>query len=361
MQGVAELRPYSDRVSCEPGSMTETPSRMLRLLSLLQNHRDWPGRKLAERLGVSPRTLRRDVERLRDLGYPVQAIPGVGGGYRLEAGADLPPPLFDDDEAVAIAVGLRTAAGGSVTDIEDTSIRALAKLEQVLPKRLRSRVNALQTYTVPMFGACPTVHPEYLASVAQACRDRQRLRFTYRKRDGETSSRLVEPYRLVHVNRKWYLLSWDMERQDWRTFRVDRMEAPLLTGVRFQQRELPAEDAAAYVAQSITSSLAAYRALVTLHAPVEVVAERIRPRDGILTAVDDQTCLLRSAADSLEWLALTIGMFGIEFEVHEPPELVEYVGQLSARLARAVTPREPLCPTPRPAAEGASVSGPAAG
>ncbi|CAM5244901.1 hypothetical protein SVIOM74S_05514 [Streptomyces violarus] len=151
-----------------------------------------------------------------------------------------------------------------MADIEDTSIRALAKLEQVLPKRLRSRVNALQMYTVPMFTVTPTVSPEHLASVAQACRDQQRLRFTYRKRDGETSSRLVEPYRLVHVNRKWYVLSWDMGRQDWRTFRVDRMESLLLTGVRFQQRELPAEDAAAYVAQSITSSLAGYRALVTL-------------------------------------------------------------------------------------------------
>ncbi|MGI5428606.1 helix-turn-helix transcriptional regulator [Streptomyces sp. CA-179760] len=340
--------------------MTETPSRMLRLLSLLQNSRDWPGRKLAERLGVSPRTLRRDVERLRDLGYPVQAIPGVGGGYRLEAGASLPPLLLDDDEAVAIAVGLRTAAGGSVADIEDTSIRALAKLEQVLPKRLRSRVNALQMYTVPMFTVTPTVSPEYLASVAQACRDQERLRFTYRKRDGETSSRLVEPYRLVHVNRKWYVLSWDTGRQDWRTFRVDRMDSLLLTGVRFQQRELPAEDAAAYVAQSITSSLASYRALVTLHAPVEVVAERIRPRDGILTTVDDRTCLLRSAADSLEWLALTIGMFGIEFEVHEPPELISYLGELSGRLARAASPG-PDRSVVVPATREFPVSGPAAG
>ncbi|GAA2248396.1 DNA-binding transcriptional regulator [Streptomyces ruber] len=341
--------------------MTETPSRMLRLLSLLQNSRDWPGRTLAERLGVSPRTLRRDVERLRDLGYPVRAIPGVGGGYRLEAGAHLPPLLLDDDEAVAIAVGLRTAAGGSVTDIEDTSIRALAKLEQVLPKRLRSRVNALQMYTVPMFGAGPTVNPGYLAAVAQACRDQQRLRFGYRKRDGETSSRLVEPYRLVHVNRKWYVLSWDMGRQDWRTFRVDRMEEPSLTGVCFRQRELPAEDAAAYVAQSITSSLANYRALVTFHAPVEVVAERVRPRDGILTAVDDRTCRLRSAADSLEWLALTIGMFGIEFEVHEPPELIDYIAELSNRLKRAVTPREPGPAEAGQAARDTSVSGPAGG
>ncbi|MEU5283440.1 YafY family protein [Streptomyces sp. CA-278952] len=341
--------------------MAETPSRMLRLLSLLQNCRDWPGGKLAERLDVSPRTLRRDIERLRDLGYPVNAIPGVGGGYRLEAGADLPPLLLDDDEAVAIAVGLRTAAGGSVADIEETSIRALAKLEQVLPKRLRSRVNALQMYTVPMFGVGPTANPGYLASVAQACRDRQRLRFTYRKRDGETRSRLVEPYRLVHVNRKWYLLSWDTEREDWRTFRMDRMDAPLITGVRFQQRELPAEDAAAYVAQSITSSLANHRALVTLYAPFEVVAERIRPRDGILTVLDERTCQLRTAADTLEWLALTIGMFGIDFEVHEPPELVAYVRELSDRLARAATPREPRSPSPGASPTVIPAGGPATG
>ncbi|MEV4432835.1 WYL domain-containing protein [Streptomyces sp. NPDC049585] len=316
--------------------MAETPSRMLRLLSLLQNSRDWPGRKLAERLDVSPRTLRRDIERLRELGYPVHAVPGVGGGYRLEAGADLPPLLLDDDEAVAIAVGLRTAAGGSVAGIEETSVRALAKLEQVLPKRLRSRVNALQTYTVPMFGAGPMADPGHLAVVAQACRDRQRLRFSYSKRDGDRSSRLTEPYRLVHVSRKWYLLAWDMEREDWRTFRVDRMDTPLITGVRFRPRELPAEDAAAYVARSITSSLARYRALVTFHAPLEVVAERVRPRDGVLTALDEHSCRLLTAADSLQWLALTIGLFDVEFEVHEPPELIAYVRGLSERLGRSV-------------------------
>ncbi len=322
---------------------------MLRLLSLLQNSRDWSGRKLAERLDVSPRTLRRDIENLRNLGYPVHAVSGVGGGYRLEAGANLPPLLLDNDEAVAIAVGLRTAAGGTVADIEETSVRALAKLEQVLPGRLRRRVNALQTYTVPMFGGGPTANPDYLATVAQACRDLQRLRFAYRKRNGDESSRLVEPYRLVHVSRKWYLMAWDLEREDWRTFRVDRMASPLVTGVRFRQRELPEEDAAAYVARSITSSLARYQALVTLHAPVEVIAERVRPRDGILTALDSRRCRLLTAADSLQWLALTIGMFDVEFEVHEPPELVEYVRTLSDRFSRAgaVAPGRPDAETPQ--------------
>ncbi|MGH3982291.1 MAG: helix-turn-helix transcriptional regulator [Pseudonocardiaceae bacterium] len=315
--------------------MAATASRVLRLLSLLQNCRDWAGPRLAERLDVSPRTLRRDIERLRELGYPVRAISGVGGGYRLEAGAALPPLLLDDEEAVAIAVGLRTAAGGTVAGIEETSVRALAKLEQVLPSRLRRRVNALQTYTVPLITVGPIVDPGYLAVIAQACRDHERLRFSYRTRDGIGSKRVVEPYRLAYVIRKWYLMAWDLDRDDWRSFRVDRLESPLAIGVRFRPRELPTADAAAYVAQAITSSFARYRALVTLHAPVEVIAERIRPTDGVLESVDDQTCQLRTAADSLQWLALTIGMFDIEFEIHEPPELIDYVRGLSERLARS--------------------------
>ncbi|MEV4175908.1 YafY family protein [Nonomuraea sp. NPDC049709] len=317
--------------------MANTPQRMLRLLSLLQNSRYWTGPDLCERLEVSPRTLRRDIDRLRELGYPVHATPGANGGYRLEAGTAMPPLLLDGEEAVAVAISLRTAAGGSVADIEETSVRALAKLEQVLPGHLRSRVNALQNYTVPVTVAGPVVDPECLMVIAQACRDRERLRFAYAKRDGSESNRLVEPYRLVHVARKWYLMSWDLQREDWRTFRIDRLSAPYATGVRFKARELPAEDVAAYVAESITSSLARYRALITFHAPITQIAERIRPRDGILTEVDDSTCMLRTAADSLQWLALTIGMFDVEFEVHEPPELIEYIRLLSGRLIRAVS------------------------
>jgi predicted DNA-binding transcriptional regulator YafY len=315
--------------------MADTSSRMLRLLSLLQNCRDWSGPMLAERLDVSPRTLRRDIDRLRELGYPVRAISGVRGGYRLEAGAALPPLLLDDEEAVAIAVGLRTAVGGTVAGIEETSVRALAKLEQLLPGHLRRRVNAVQTYTVPFIASGPIVDPGHLAMIAQACRDHEQLRFSYCKRDGIGSNRIVEPYRLVYVIRKWYLMAWDLDREDWRTFRVDRLKSPLATGLRFKPRELPAADAAAYVAQAITSSLARYRALVTLHAPVEVIAERIRPTDGVLESVDDQTCRLRTAADSLQWLALTIGMFDIEFEIHEPPELIDYVRRLAERLSRS--------------------------
>ncbi|MBA2319150.1 MAG: YafY family transcriptional regulator [Euzebyales bacterium] len=312
-----------------------TTSRMLQLLSLLQTARDWSGPELARRLEVSPRTLRRDVDRLRELGYPVRATMGAAGGYRLEAGAAMPPLLLDDEEAVAIAIGLRTAAGGTVAGIEETSVRALAKLEQVLPSRLRRRVNVLQTYTVPLTAAGPTVDPEALTTIAQACRDLERLRFAYRSRDGTESARLVECHRLVAAGRRWYLVAWDVDRSDWRTFRVDRLASARATGVRCPPRELPAGDAAAYVAQAITSNLTRYRALVVLHAPLAVVADRLRPSDGMLEAVDDRSCLLRTGADSLEWLALAIGMLGVDFDVREPAELVDHLRVLGDRFARS--------------------------
>jgi predicted DNA-binding transcriptional regulator YafY len=204
--------------------MLQTSARLLRLLSLLQARAEWSGAELAEELGVTTRTVRNDVQRLRDLGYPVQASPGVGGGYRLGAGAALPPLLLDDEEAVAVAVGLRTAAGASVTDIQETSIRALAKLEQVLPSRLRHRVHALQAATVEIPAPGPTVDAAVLTAVAAACRDDQRLRFDYRDHDGSASVRTVEPHRLVHDRGRWYLVAWDRDRADWRTFRADRIQ-----------------------------------------------------------------------------------------------------------------------------------------
>src|SRR5881227_2774711 len=224
--------------------MSETSSRLLELLSLLQGRRDWPGGELAERLEVSGRTVRRDVERLRGLGYPVESLTGPAGGYRLRAGAAMPPLLLDDDEAIAIAVGLRTAARASVTGIEETAVRALVKLEQVLPAHLRRRVAALgsATFTLPVGG--PTVEPQHLTVIAAACRDSECLRFGYRRRDGTDSQREVEPHSLVNLGRRWYLAAWDRERQDWRTFRVDRLARPASTGVRFSPRTLPARDAA---------------------------------------------------------------------------------------------------------------------
>ena len=204
--------------------MLETSARLLRLLSLLQARRDWTSTELATRLGVSTRTIRNDVGRLRGLGYPVYARPGVAGGYRLGTGAALPPLLLDDEEAVAVAVGLRTAASGSIAGIEETSVRALAKLQQVLPSRLRRRVSAFQAYALPIPSRGPQADPDVLTVIAGACRDHERLRFDYRAHSGAASRRAVEPYRLVNYQQRWYLVAWDTERHARRTFRVDRIK-----------------------------------------------------------------------------------------------------------------------------------------
>ena len=319
--------------------MPDPTSRMLRLLTLLQTHRFWPGTELADRLEISPRTLRRDIDRLRELGYPVDATRGAAGGYRLQAGSDLPPLLLDDDEALAIAVGLRTAAGGSIAGIEETSVRALAKLEQVLPARLRRRVNTLQTVTVPLaFAAGETVDPQTLTILAQACRDSERLQFDYRRRDGESATRAVEPHRLVSVGRRWYLVAWDVHRADWRTFRLDRLTAPRTSGARFNPRALPAEDAAAFVRRSLQSIPTRYEAAVTVAAPAAAVAERTRPFGGRVEPIDGERCRLRMGGDSLPWLAAGIALLECDFELHGPPELVDWLRGLQRRLADGVAP-----------------------
>src|SRR5438132_5927536 len=224
-----------------------TSSRLLELLTLLQGRRDWPGEELADRLEVSGRTIRRDVERLRRLGYPVESLTGPAGGYRLRAGSAMPPLLLDDEEAIAIAVGLRTASRAYVAGIEESAIRAVVKLEQVLPAHLRRRVAALgaATFTLPSGG--PTVDPQHLTVIATACRDCERVRFAYRSREGTDSRREVEPHALLNHGRRWYLVAWDRGREDWRTFRLDRLARPASTGARFTPRKLPAKDAAAYV------------------------------------------------------------------------------------------------------------------
>jgi predicted DNA-binding transcriptional regulator YafY len=284
---------------------------------------------------VSGRTIRRDIERLRDLGYPVDALTGPTGGYRLHAGTAMPPLLLDDDEAVAIAVGLRTAARASVTGIEETSVRALVKLEQVLPSHLRRRVNALQTATVTLAASGPTVDPETLTAIAGASRDRERLRFDYRGRDATESRRCVEPHTLVNLGRRWYLVAWDCDRENWRTFRVDRLERLSPAGSRFSPRDLPNPDAAAYVAANLSGAPSRYQARVTLHTPAEQVAERSLFTGSTVEAIDARTCELRTSDDSLDWLAVRVAMLGVDFEVHEPPELVERLHELAARFERA--------------------------
>ena len=315
--------------------MSETSSRLLELLSLLQARRDWPGAELAERLEVSGRTIRRDVERLRALGYPVESLSGPAGGYQLRAGTAMPPLLLDEDEAIAIAVGLRTAARASVTGIEETSIRALVKLEQVLPAHLRRRVGALASATSAPPVTGPTVDPQHLTAIAAACRDSECLRFTYRSRDGTDSRREVEPHSLVALGRRWYLVAWDRRRNDWRTFRVDRLDRPAATGARFAARELPAKDASAYVERSISSAPSRFEARVTVNASAAEIASRFPSYWGTFEPIDAHSCEYRGGDDDLGWLAMRIAMLGVDVEVHEPPELIEHLRALSRRLRRA--------------------------
>jgi predicted DNA-binding transcriptional regulator YafY len=317
--------------------MTETSGRLLKLLSLLQTRRDWPGEELASRLEVSGRTIRRDIERLRSLGYPVEASTGPLGGYRLHAGAAMPPLLLDDDEAVAIAVGLRTAAGTSVAGIEETALRALVKLEQVLPSHLRRRVQAMRAVSAATPDGGPTVDPEALAVIATAARDRERVRFGYRARDGSESRRLAEPHSLVNLGRRWYLVAWDCDRRAWRTYRMDRVERPRSAGSRFEPRELPAADAAEFVSSNLAAAPQRHQARLTLHASAEELRDRHPYWWGQLEPIDERRCELRTGDDSLEWLAVRVCMLGVDFDVHEPPELVGALAELGGRIGRATS------------------------
>jgi predicted DNA-binding transcriptional regulator YafY len=319
--------------------MANTSSRTLRLLSLLQTHRFWPGDELADRLAVSPRTLRRDVDRLRELGYPVQARRGVDGGYQLAAGAILPPLVLDDDEAVALSVGLRAAAQGSIAGIEEASVRAMAKIARIMPPHLRRRVDALRAMTVPVaLSPGPALDAGLLIAIAQACDDQERLRFAYTAQTGEQSNRHIEPYRLVPLGRRWYLVAYDLGRNDWRSFRLDRLESLRTTGMRFQARSLPAADAAAFVRASMENLPTRRRVEVLVRAP----APAIRPMIGewaSIEEVDEHSCCVRMTVDNLDWPALALGSIGAEFEVLRPRELVEHLREWGARFTRATAIR----------------------
>ncbi len=318
--------------------MSDSRSRMLRLLSLLQTHRHWAGEELASRLEVSPRTLRRDVDRLRELGYPVHASRGVAGGYQLQAGAVLPPLLLEDEEAVAIAVSLSSSAAGVVSGAEESSLRALSKIVQVMPPRLRRRVKALQEYTVPALLPGPSVDAAALATLAQACRDDERLEFRYAGRGGDAARRIVEPHRLVTLGRRWYLVAYDLHRHDWRTFRIDRLSDPILTGARFRQRELPATDAASFVQQGIEAARTHIAVDVRISAPAEAVA-KVAGRWAEVSPVDAGSCRMQMDVDTLDWPILLLGAIDAEFEVVSPAELIERVQQVGERFRRAITRR----------------------
>jgi predicted DNA-binding transcriptional regulator YafY len=316
--------------------MLETSARLLRLLSLLQARGDWTSTQLAARLRVTTRTIRNDIGRLRGLGYPIDARPGVAGGYRLGSGAALPPLLLDDDEAVAVALGLRTAASGSVAGMEETSVRALAKLQQVLPSRLRRRISAFQSYVLPMPSHRPRVDPDVLTMIASACRDHERLRFDYSTHSGAVSRRDVEPYRLVNDRRRWYLLAWDVERGAWRTFRVDRIEPRTPTGPRFAPRALPPDqEVAAQVARGVGEATWRYRARVIVHAPAAYVRGRL-PIPVAVESLGQDRCAFEPGSDHPEMLALYLGMLGADFTIVDAPELVDALRTLTRRYERAI-------------------------
>lgn len=314
------------------GSMADTTARLLRLLSLLQAHRSWTGNELMERLEVSERTLRRDIDRLRDLGYPVQATRGPAGGYQLMAGSALPPLVLDDEEAVAVAVSLRTAAGGTISGIEETSVRALAKLEQVLPPAVRRRVNMLQSMVAPVIRSWVTVDADILTSLAQACRDHERVRFEYRSREGEISERNVEPHQLVSVAQRWYLLAYDREREDWRTFRLDRISQPRLTRFVFQPRPIPGGDPGDFVLRSLDGRPMRYQAEVIFAAPADEVRTRMRPHEGTVEEEGSDSTRLSIQGDYLDWLAFRILWFDLDFVLEGPPELVTHMAALTGRM-----------------------------
>jgi predicted DNA-binding transcriptional regulator YafY len=316
--------------------MGDTGNRTLRLLSLMQNRRHWAGAELAERLGVSLRTLRRDVDRLRDLGYPVEAQPGVDGGYRLAPGAALPPLVLDDEEAVALVVGLQAAAQSAIAGTAESSVRALTKVVQVLPPRLRRRADALRAVTEPAGwrDAAAAIDAEVLTTVAQACRDTERLAFGYSAADGTRTEREVEPARLVPLGRRWYLVAYDLGRGDWRSFRLDRLTAARPTGARFAPRRLPAEDAAAFV----RAAMGPRATPVEVEAVVAAPAEQVRARIGRWARVVEEgpgRSRVHLETDALDWPAFALGSLGAEFSVVRPPELRELLLEWADRFGRA--------------------------
>lgn len=314
--------------------MLKTSTRLLQLLTLLQVRRSWTGPELSRELEVTTRTVRNDVERLRELGYPVQASPGVEGGYRLGAGAELPPLLLDQDEAVAVAIGLSTAVAAGLRGIEETSLRALGKLEQVMPTRVRRRFQSVQRAIVAVPRLGPSVDTRVLTTIAAACRDNERLRFDYRSHDGTDSARDTEPHRVVHDGRRWYLVAWDRERADWRTFRVDRMSLRAPVGPRFVPRPPPDGDVVAHLSRGVERATWNFRATLRVHAPAADVARRV-PAAVAIEAIDEQTCVARVGSDSPEMLAPYLGMLGADFEVLEPPALRRHLRALGERYLRA--------------------------
>jgi predicted DNA-binding transcriptional regulator YafY len=330
-------------------TVIQTSARLLALLSLLQVRREWTGLELADRLEVGVRTIRRDIEKLRALGYPVEAAPGVAGGYRLGSGGEMPPLLLDEAEAVAVAVGLRTVAAGTIDGIEETSVRALAKLEQLLPSALRRRVSALSQATSAFDIEGPRIDPNLLATIAGACRDGLRLHFAYIAGDEQRSRRQVEPSALVHSGHRWYLVAFDLDRDDWRTFRLDRIpsQAPIRVGERGRRRTVPGGDPAAFVASRIRRRLgqpggddgegSLIRARIRVNAPIARVSGRVPTRYATCEADGDEACVVTTRNQWSPGFLVWMATLDEPLEVLEPPELAELAGAIAARLISAST------------------------
>jgi predicted DNA-binding transcriptional regulator YafY len=310
--------------------VTGTAGRLLHLLALLQRRPSWSGQDLAERLGVDARTVRRDVERIRELGYLVESTPGTAGGYRLGVGADMPPLLLDEDEAMALAVLLGVSAAFAVPGIEGAALAMLARVDRLLPPRLQRQVKALRAATTPLMGPVEVVPAAHLASLAQACEANELVSFDYRSREGKNTSRRAEPYRLVATDRLWYLVAYDLDRRDWRTFRVDRVKQVRRTGHTFVPREHP--DPGHLVSDALTSSGYHYQAVVTFRCTVEEVRRRVPPHVGAVEA-STSGAVLRIGADQAEWLTGYLIGLGLAFEVVSPPELREEVLAIAERAA----------------------------
>ncbi|MDG4781074.1 YafY family protein [Micromonospora sp. WMMD961] len=308
-----------------------TTERVLRLLALLQRRPSWTAADLAAELGVTDRCVRRDVQRLRTLGYPVHAVPGVGGGYQLGAGSRLPPLLLDDEEAIATAVSLRLASGGTIAGAGEAALRALAKLDQVMPARLRAEVRAVHGATATLVGPVTEIDAELLVTLARACRDAVRVRFAYEARTGGQHERTVEPIRMVTTGRRWYLMAWDVDRDDWRTFRLDRMGAAVATTWRFRAREHP--DPVAFVQRAVTEASYRYLARVRVRATSDQVRESVPPQVGRVEDDRDGWCVLVVGGERLDWLAAHLARLSYEVEVLEPPELRDAAALLARRLA----------------------------
>lgn len=318
--------------------MADVRRRLLQLLELLQTGRGWPATELAQRLGTSPRSLRRDIQRLRELGYNVASQPGPGGHYRLVAGAVLPPLLLTDEEAVAVAVGLRLADGVTSGELTpDAASRALAKVERVLPSRLGRELRGLHEVTEVPASATGTVTASQLTELGGAAASRRQVDLDYRDRDGVTSVRRIDPYRLVLQRGRWYLLAFDRDRDDWRTFRLDRIDRLTVSRTAYRPRPLPAESAGTYLRSRLQA--ARHRAMVTFLAPVEQVADRLSAPDGELTARGADACRFVTHVDSFAWLAVRLAILDLPFRIEEPPEFVAACQDLGRAFSRAASPR----------------------